>query len=194
MVGVVLAGGAGSRMGESSRGKATVELAGRPLAAYPVAALRGVCDRVAAVCKADTLLPDLPGIERWDEPPEPRHPVTGIVHALERAGEPVLVCAVDMPLVTPEACRSLLSAAARGGARAAVAVSGEVLQPVLAVYAPAALEALRSAAPDAPLVRIVEALEPTRVALPEPLLRSVNTPEDLAAAEPAVREAGTVPA
>jgi molybdopterin-guanine dinucleotide biosynthesis protein A len=187
MIGVVLAGGEGRRLGAEGGGKAVQPLAGRPLAAYPAAALRAECQRVAVVCKPDTRLPELPGVARWEEPAEPRHPLTGIVHALERAGEPVLVCAVDLPLVTPEACRSLLTVAARSGARATVAVAGDVLQPVLAVYAPAALPALRDATPGRPLTETVLGLDPARVALPERLVRSVNTPADLEAAEAAVR-------
>ena len=158
-------------------------LAGRPLVAYPLAALGGVCDRVAVVCKADTELPDLAGAERWDEPDEPRHPLTGILHALVTAGAPVLVCAADMPFVTADACRSLLAAAGSGGAPAAGATADGRLQPVLGVYAPAALAALQAAEPGAPLTRTVEALGPVRVALPPALVRSVNTPEELAAAE-----------
>ena len=180
MIGAILAGGAGSRLGG---GKAARELAGRPLAAYPAAALGEVCDRVAVVCKAATPVPELPGVERWEEPDEPRHPLTGIVAALARARQPVLVCAADMPFVTADACGTLISAARGGGAPAAVAVAGGVLQPVLGVYAPAALRKLRSAKTDAPLTRAVEALDPVRVALPPPLVRSVDTPEDLAAAE-----------
>lgn len=151
--------------------------------AWPLAAVAVVCDPVAVVCKAGTSLPELDGVERWDEPDEPRHPLTGIVHALEHAGGPVLVCAADMPFVTADACRSLLTAAGSGGAPAAVAVAGGVLQPVLGVYAPVALDALRAADPDAPLTRTVEALDPVRVALPPALVRSVNTPEELAEAE-----------
>jgi len=160
--------------------KAGVTLAGRPLASYPVAALSVVCERVAVVCKPDTVLPELEA-ERWDEPAEPRHPLTGIVHALETAGAPVLVCAVDMPFVTADACRTLLAAV--GTAPAVVAVAGGMLQPALALYAPAALEILRAAEPDAPLTRTVEGLDPGRVALPGALVRSVNTPEDLVEAE-----------
>ena len=156
-------------------------MAGRPLAAYPASALGAVCDRVAIVCKRDTQLPELPGTERWEEPDEPRHPLTGIVHALVTAGGPVLVCAADMPFVTADACRTLLQAA--GSAPAVVAVSDGVLQPTLGLYAPAALEVLRAAAADAPLTRTVESLDPVRVALPAALVRSVNTPEDLAEAE-----------
>jgi molybdopterin-guanine dinucleotide biosynthesis protein A len=180
LIGVVLAGGEGRRIGG---GKAGRVLAGKPLAAYPAEALQAVCERVAIVAKPGTELPPLEGVERWDdEPAEPRHPLTGIVHALERAGgEPVLVCAADMPFLTPEALSTLM--AAGGSAQAAVAVSGGVLQPVLAVYAPAALDSLRRAQPDAPLTRTVEALDPARVALPPPLTRSVDTEEDLQAAE-----------
>jgi molybdenum cofactor guanylyltransferase len=188
MIGAVLAGGAGRRLGGKGLGKAAQPLAGRPLAAYPAAALAAVCERVVVVCKEDTPVPDLPGVERWNEPAEPRHPLTGIVHALERAGEPVLVCAADMPLVTVEALRSLLTVGARSGSAATVAVAGGLLQPVLAVYAPAALPTLREAAEGVPLTEAVEALEPVRVALPERLVRSVNTPDDLDAAEVALRE------
>ena len=158
-------------------------LAGRPLVSYPVAALGAVCDRVAVVCKRETDLPELPGAERWAEPAEPRHPLTGIVHALETAAGPVLVCAADMPFVTPDACRSLLAGAASGGALAAVATADGRLQPVFGVYAPAALDVLCAADADAPLTQTIEALDPARVALPPALVRSVNTREELAAAE-----------
>lgn len=179
MIGVVLAGGSGIRLGRGS--KAAVSVAGRPLVTYPAAALAAACGRVAVVCKPDTELPELADVERWDEPAEPRHPLTGIVHALETAAAPVLVCAVDMPFVTSDACRTLLQAA--GSAPAVVAFSDAILQPTFALYAPAALEGLRSAPPDAPLTRTVEALGPVHVALPAAIVRSVNTPEDLAAAE-----------
>jgi molybdenum cofactor guanylyltransferase len=182
VTGAVLAGGAGRRMKRGSKSAAL--LAGRPLVAYPVAALAAVCERVALVCKAGTKLPELPEAERWDEPDEPRHPLTGIVHALERARGPVLVCAGDMPFVTPDACVTLLRAAGGGGdSPAVVAAAAGVLQPVFGLYAPAALESFRGAAPDAPLTATVEVLDPVRVALPPALVRSVNTPEELAEAE-----------
>ena len=175
MTGAILAGGAGTRLGGVS--KATLELDGRPLAVHVAEALAGVCAPVAVVCKPDTELPELHGVARWDEPVEPRHPLTGILHALERAAGPVLVCAVDMPWVTPDACRSLRDAAP--GAVAAVAVANGEMCPVFAVYAPDALDRLRDARPDAPLRETVEALDPARVAFPPALLRSVNEPGDL---------------
>jgi molybdenum cofactor guanylyltransferase len=177
LIGAVLAGGAGRRMGGA---KVTRMLDGRPLAAYPAAALAQVCERVAIVAKPSAELPDLPGVERWDdEPEEPRHPLTGIVHALERAGgEPVLICAADMPFVTADALRKL---AAQGVT--AIAVADGVLQPVLGLYSPGVLPALKGAEPDAPLTRTIEALGPELVTLPPEQVRSIDTPEDLANAE-----------
>jgi molybdenum cofactor guanylyltransferase len=173
--GAILAGGAGKRLGGVS--KAMLELDGRPLAVHVGEVLVQVSRPVAFVCKPDTELPPITGVERWDEPAEPRHPLTGIVHALERAGGPVLVCAVDMPWVTADACRSLLDAAP--GAPAAVAVGEGEICPVFGVYAPEALATLRAAPAAAPLRETVQALDPSRVALPPAVLRSVNTPADL---------------
>lgn len=157
--------------------KALLELDGRPLAEHVASVLAAACDRLAIVCKPDTELPELPGVDRWDEPAQPRHPLTGIVHALEHARGPVLVCAVDMPWVTPDACQSLLDAAP--GSAAAVATAAGETCPVFGVYAPEGLDALRAARPDAPLRATVDALNPARVALPSALLRSVNVPGDL---------------
>src|SRR5256885_1284659 len=102
-LGAVLAGGLGRRLGGS---KATVALAGRPLISYPLQALRSALGAVVVVAKGDTQLPD--GLEApvWVEPEHPRHPLTGLVHALSLAGgRPVLVCACDLPLVTEELVR-----------------------------------------------------------------------------------------
>ncbi|MEA2449478.1 MAG: molybdenum cofactor guanylyltransferase [Thermoleophilaceae bacterium] len=156
-------------------GKPGRVLAGRPLVAHVADALAAACDQVVVVAKADSELPALPGVERWDEPAEPRHPAAGIAYALERAGAPLLVCAADMPFVTAAACRALIEAAGP-----AVAVAEGRLQPLLAVYEPAAARSLRAAAEAGePLTRAVERLAPLRVELPAALVRSVDTPEDL---------------
>lgn len=177
-MGAVLAGGSGRRLGATS--KPAVLLAGRPLVSYPVEAMRQVCDQVLVVCKADTPLPSLPAVDgRWDEPDEPRHPLTGIIHALQQADGPVLVCAADMPFVTTEVLRTLL----KPSTAAVVATTNGRLQPVLALYRPMVLHRLNEAASDAPLTRTVEALEPATVEVPEAVTFSVNTPEDLRAAE-----------
>jgi molybdopterin-guanine dinucleotide biosynthesis protein A len=177
VIGAILAGGRGRRMGG---GKPARELAGRPLLAWPAAALAQACERVVVVAKPEAELPRLPGVERWDEPDEEHHPARGIAFALERAGGPVLVCAADMPFVTAGVCR--LVAGALGDGSAAVAVAGGVMQPVLAAYAPAALAAFRAAPPDAALIRTVDSLGPLLVEVDPHLVRSVNSAADLAAA------------
>src|ERR1022692_1380995 len=107
-IGVILAGGAGRRIGGS---KAVVELSGRPLISYPLEAMRAALGEVVIVAKPDTELPDLPRLAVWIEPAAPRHPLVGIVYALGLAeGRPVLVCAGDLPFVTPEVVDELVRA------------------------------------------------------------------------------------
>ena len=179
--GVVLAGGRGRRMGAP---KATAALAGRPLVAYPLDALRAVCERVVVVAKRDTALP--PDLERWDEPDEPRHPVAGITHALERAAGPILVCAADMPFVTPGVL-GLLAGELRPGLKAAAAFCEGRLEPLLAAYGPQAREILAGAPAGEPLRRIVESLMPVLVDVTPDVVFNVNTPGDLAEADRRVR-------
>src|SRR6185312_15026060 len=106
-LGAVLAGGAGSRLGG---GKATVGLAGRALVEYPLAALAAAGIEAVVVAKADTELPAL-AVPVLTEPPQPRHPLLGIVVALRHAGgRPVLVVACDLPLLTPELLEALAAA------------------------------------------------------------------------------------
>jgi molybdopterin-guanine dinucleotide biosynthesis protein A len=170
--------------------KASRALGGRPLIAYPAAALRAVCETVVVVCKPGTELPDGGPWRLWDdEPLAPRHPATGIAHALDRAGGPVLVCAADMPFVTSAHCRVLVDAARSAPEAAAVVATGDAgLQPVLAIYSPAAAPVLRAAAERGePLRRAVGALDPVLVELPGAALRGVDTPEALAAAERELR-------
>jgi len=81
--------------------KAPLSLAGRRLIAWPLEAMAAAaCDRLVVVCKPDTVLPPLgSGVERWDEPAEPLHPMTGLAFALRRV--PVLAGAVRS-VNTPE--------------------------------------------------------------------------------------------
>jgi molybdopterin-guanine dinucleotide biosynthesis protein A len=178
-LGVVLAGGAGRRIGGS---KALVELNHRPLISYPLEAVWRALGNVTIVAKADTALPSVPGATVWIEPPEPRHPLTGIVHALSLAGRrPVLVCASDMPLVSA-ALVGRLAAADPAGAPAVVAGRQGQLEPLLGCYRHAALAPLAAAMRD-PAVRLrdaVAALGPRRYEVEDPeLLFNVNSPDDL---------------
>ncbi len=177
-VGVVLAGGSGVRMGGS---KATVELQGRPLISYPLEAVwRGVGGAVV-IAKADTELPSLPGVTVWIEPSAPHHPLVGLVHALEMAeGRPIVVCAADLPFVTPPLVRRL----ARGSrsADAVLAATGGAIQPLLGWYHPRALTVLREAmaAQAVPLREAVGRLRSALIEVQEPeQLFNVNTPDDL---------------
>lgn len=174
-LGVVLAGGAGRRLGGA---KAMVELAGRPLVEHAHGALAAVAGEVVVVAKRDTELPA--GLTVWIEPDEPRHPLTGLVYALERAGgRSLLACAVDQPLLEP-ALLSALAAADAGGAPAVVASCAGRLEPLPGRYEPAALPALRAAAPDAPLTATVRALAPLVLAWTEPRsFLNVNTVADV---------------
>lgn len=178
MIGVVLAGGLGRRMAGT---KATAQLGGRPLASYPVAALGSVCGQVVIVAKRDTELPEL-GVERWDEPDDPQHPIAGIKYALERAGGPILVCAGDMPFADADTL-GLIGAELQPGMKAAVGFCEGRLEPLLAAYAPEALESLAVAPADEPLRRTVEALMPVLVDVSPEVVFNVNTPGDLAEAE-----------
>jgi molybdopterin-guanine dinucleotide biosynthesis protein A len=175
-IGAVLAGGRSRRMGGA---KATAQLGGRPLLAWPLEALRAALVDVVVVAKRSTPLPEL-DVAVWIEPDEPRHPRAGIVHALERAeGRPVLACAADLPLVSAPLVRTIAGA---DGTPAVVPRAGGRLQPLLARYDPAALEPLRAAPADEPLTATVEALGPRVLEMPDAApFFNVNTPEDLAA-------------
>jgi molybdopterin-guanine dinucleotide biosynthesis protein A len=195
-VGAVLAGGRGRRFGSTS--KPAVKLLGRPLIEYPLDAIGAVLpDPPVVVAKPDTPLPPLPAaVEVWHEPPEPRHPLTGIVYALQRAdGRSVFVCAADMPLLDAEEVAAIVGADP-GDSPAVVPRLDDRLQPLCALYTPAALPALdaalervRAAREAAPaLTTIVEALAPHVLerGRAEPYL-NVNAPADLGRADAALR-------
>jgi len=114
----------------------------------------------------------------WHEPDEPVHSLLGIVTALERADGPVVAVACDQPFVTPALLARLAT-----GPEAAVRV-GDRLEPLPARYEPAALPALRAAlANEASLRAALAQLEPVAIVREAHEIASVNTPEELAAAE-----------
>ena len=182
--GVVLAGGAGRRMGGA---KAGTPLLGRPLIAYPLSALRTACAPVAVVAKQDSPLPPVGyGVELVREPAEPRHPLAGVIEALRwAAGRPVIVLACDLPLVDAALVRGLAAADA-GGAPAVVATAAGRLQPLCARYEPGALEPLVAAGTAGRLVDAVAALEPALLEIDPALLLNVNDADGIAAAERAL--------
>jgi molybdenum cofactor guanylyltransferase len=187
-IGVVLAGGLGRRIGGA---KAIVELHGTPLVLYPLRALQAVLAEVVVVAKQETPLPPLPGVPIWIEPAEPRHPLAGIVHALEGGGaaaemdgmaREILVSAGDLPFLGPDLVEQMAYADA-GGAPAVVPRAGGRLPPLLARYAPAAYPSLAAALRRNPLPSLtdaVAALDPYVLELEnEQAFFNVNLPEDL---------------
>ena len=95
-IGAILAGGRSRRMGVD---KSLVPVGGIPMVQWIVAALKVVVDDVVIVGRDEPLagIPAIPDLR-----PRPRGPLAGLVTALHHAaGRPVLLVAVDQPLVHP---------------------------------------------------------------------------------------------
>lgn len=176
-IGAILAGGFGRRIGGS---KSVVELHAKPLVCYPLEAMQTALEEAVIVAKADTELPSLPGVMVWIEPQAPRHPLVGIRQALALAeGRPVLVCAGDMPFVSAALIRQI-ARTDPNSAPAVVASRRGRIEPLLGCYQPAALEFLRRAEDEAPLIDTVQALAPRLFEVQdEDALFNVNSPDDL---------------
>jgi molybdopterin-guanine dinucleotide biosynthesis protein A len=174
-LGAVLAGGAAVRLGGS---KATVDLAGRPLIAYPLAAFAGAGLDAIVVAKANTDLPSL-DVPVVTEPAEPRHPLLGLVTALEHAdGRPIVACPCDTPFVTATLLTTLATTR-----RTAIVHDGLRLHPLLARYLPSDLPALRRALEvNHSATSAAESLNPRLIEANPDTTFNVNTPEDLAQA------------
>ncbi len=159
-----------------------VELGGRPLIRYALDAMTSAFEDVAVLTKADVELPSLPGATVWIEPQSYRHPLVGIRQALALAdGRPVVVCAADLPFVTPELL-GRIAIADRRGAPAVIAAGQGRPQPLLGRYEQLALQLLPdpAVAGDTPLVQAVEAIGPCLLEVQDPeALFIVNTPDDL---------------
>jgi molybdenum cofactor guanylyltransferase len=182
---IVLAGGRGTRMGGP---KASTLLGGRPLVAHVVEAARAGGLEPIVVAKPDSALPPL-DCAVLIEPPEPTHPLLGIVtglYALETPG--AVICAVDTPFVTGD----LLAWIAALEEPLAVVRAGGRVHPLPGRYARALLGALEAELHSAPPMtevvlrlgaRILDEGELRRFGDPARLLLNVNTPDDLANAE-----------
>ena len=123
-VGIVAAAGSGLRLG-ADRPKALVELAGRPLVAWAVDALRagGVAEVVVAVPAAerDAFAAALPGVRLVDGGASRTASVRAALAAVGEGFDAVLVHDAARPLTPPDVVARVLAALA-GGARAVVPV------------------------------------------------------------------------
>ncbi len=171
---VVLAGGRGSRIGGE---KALVQLGGRPLISYPIAAARAAGLSVVVAAKRSTRLPPSLDAGVLVEPETPVHPLLGVITALEQYPA-VIAIPCDMPFLAPAALAAL--AAARD--EVATLWPG---RPFPALYRRALIPRLR---------QVLEAGGPVRSTQPEahaaPFTSAhsreqtvINTPADLVAAE-----------
>jgi molybdenum cofactor guanylyltransferase len=171
----VLAGGRGSRIGGD---KAVVMLGGRPLIEYPLAAVRQAGLEAVVVAKRTTRLPPL-DVPILLEPDEPTHPLLGVITALDQYPA-VIALPCDMPFVASEQLSALAASAAH------IVVLGPD-QPFPALYRASALPQLRAALEACGSMRSTQAQSAvapvSTAATRESGQLTVNTPEDLAAAE-----------
>jgi molybdopterin-guanine dinucleotide biosynthesis protein A len=184
--GAVLAGGASSRMG---RDKARLEWRGELLAARVARALAECVARVRIVLRPDAESPL--ALARIDDARPERAPIVGIEAALAACeSSAVLVAACDLPEIEPPLLLALLALCpAEGGPDAIVPCGPKGPEPLLAIYRPRILPALREriARGDLSLQRLLASIEVLLV--PEADLRAfdpelasfrnVNRPEDL---------------
>lgn len=141
LAGLVLCGGAGTRMG---RDKAMIEVQGSPL----VLRLASLLERIA---EPVLLAPGQPGrlgalgYPEVSDQPGGIGPLGGLIAGLDRSPHDlVAVVAVDMPFASVELLALL--AGLLGNQDAAVPVTDDGLQPLHAVYARSSLPGLRRAA------------------------------------------------
>jgi molybdopterin-guanine dinucleotide biosynthesis protein A len=168
--------------------KAGMMLAGRPLIAYPIDAVRAAGLDPVVVAKPNIPLPDVgcPVIHDGDAT---THPAAGVLAALTAGdGAPLVVIACDMPFVEPK----LIGFLAGLDAGAAVPRVRGRLEPLLARYSKDAIPVLESAiARGRALHEAIEALDPliveeaelARFGEPERMAQNVNDGAELAAAE-----------
>ena len=141
----VLAGGKARRMGGEDKG--LVEVAGRPMVAHAIEALRPQAAEVIvnANRNADAYRAITGCRVVADSVGDFAGPLAGMASALEATTARLLLTApCDSPLVIPDLGRRLHAAMARDGAEIAVAHDGERMQPVFALLARALLPDLHA--------------------------------------------------
>jgi molybdopterin-guanine dinucleotide biosynthesis protein A len=177
--GIVLAGGAGRRLG---RPKAGVVLDGGTLVERAVETLRPHCGAVLVVSRPEVELPPLDATVRYDRP-GPDAPLNALATGLAAldTGD-VLVLACDLPSARPVVDR--LALAAPGAATVARNRASRRWQPLCARYPRlAALELCERllASGETRLLPIVGALGAAAIDATDEELANVNSQADLAA-------------
>jgi len=209
VLGVVLAGGRGRRLG-GSEPKARVPVAGKTLFERAAGTLAPLCDRLVAAAPPGLELPPSP-VARVDDVPGFEGPLSGLVAGLG-AGPfgRAIVIGVDFPLMRSVMLEYLLRRLATEGVAGVVPAPGGVWQPLTAVYDPRAVPVLagRLAAGERSVTAAVRTLGPLVVADGDlegiegglENFFNMNTPRDLAEVELRLRsraapeQAGSEPA
>jgi molybdopterin-guanine dinucleotide biosynthesis protein A len=143
IIGAVLAGGRGRRLG---RDKATVELGGRPLITYSVDALRSAGLPVVLALRNGQEKPGcLEDVSLVHDEVEDAGPLGGL-HALLKwmRTEWALVVPCDQPFVRADLLRDIMSHS-KCGADAVVSWTGKRLQPMPGLYRKSCLPAVEGA-------------------------------------------------
>ena len=180
--GLVLAGGRASRLG--GRHKPAILVGGEPIVALAVGALRAAGADALVVGEQAGVPAGVPVVR--EDPPfgGPLAAVAAGLAALPPAEDGiVLLIGGDMPFVTAEALRRLITAC-QGAAALAVDADGRA-QPLCAAWDEHLLRARLADVGDPenrPLRILLEGVDPALVPLPAHELLDVDTPDDLRAA------------
>ncbi len=179
VIGVLLAGGDGRRLGGE---KAWVEIGGRTLADLALEPLREVVDTVVVSCRVGTALPPLAGVdEAWVQREDAGGPAAGLASALREAGgRPILALGISLPLMTEQVLRELLAGPADGRAAVVPALDGRI-EPLVGRWSPSALPILEGFRRQADLERVARCVDPAVVpfAADDPAFLRVQGPEDV---------------
>jgi len=198
-LGVLVAGGAGERLG-AGMPKAMVTVGGMTLLERALRALAPVCDDLAVAAPANLALPLPAGVcargggatRRVEDIPGARGPLAGMVAGL--ASSPFgrsVVLGVDFPCMETAFLAALLERLT--DVQAVVPAPGGIAQPVAAAYAPAAapiLAACHAGGEGAPsralrslAVRVLDDQAIARLPGGADCLFNLNTPADRSEAE-----------
>ena len=186
LVGAILAGGRGTRMG--GRDKAALEVGGRSLAHHAVDLLAPRCDEVIALAGALDQFP-VEDVPHFPDRAADRGPLGGLDAAFfARPGQDILLVAVDLGLLPTSVIDELLACGARyPDAPAVIPATDRRLQPACAIYRAAlAQEVARRVDTGDPLALGALADVAGTVIVPgdwsDALFTGVNTPHDLESA------------
>ena len=185
VAGVVLAGGASSRMGQP---KALLPFLGRALAARALDRLRPQVARVYLNVREPSAALASLGAMLVEDPPAFRGagPLAGVAAALAQAETEGLAYLATVPCDAPFSPLDLVARLAQARAPA-VAVSTSGLEPMFALWPVSALAAVEAALAEGRSSprRVLEALGAARVAFPDAVFANLNTPAEFAQAHAA---------